>query len=104
MKKKFIYTVIVLLAVTSFSYAQEKRAKYCRVTIKKTFVYKVSLDLGTADLFKDSSMVNSLDSVKTNKNDVDVLDCMSRNGWSLVASLSNPGIKKIEFYFKKDIR
>ena len=102
MKKRFIYTLLILFAATSFSYAQEKTDKYCVVTVKKELGYRVSIDMGTrGTYFKDSSLTNNLKAITSTKNDVDLLDEMSRLGWTLASSEFIIQTVKQVFYFKK---
>ena len=102
MKKKISQTIIILLAGVGVLSAQEQMDKYCKISIKRNFGYRVSIDTGTPGLFfKDSAMISGLQQVITSKNDIDVIDSMSSLGWSLVTSsflYKNTGR---EFYFKK---
>ena len=89
MKKKWLYTILILFAATHFTYAQEKMDKYCRVTMNRAFAARVSIDAGTPGVyFKDSTIVNSLKQLKADLTETDILDHMSRLGWSFVSSYS----------------
>jgi hypothetical protein len=102
MKKRLFYSIIILLFASNFLYAQNKTDKYCKVIIRKNFGYRPSIEFGTVGLpFKDSTVTNNLQAIKNNKNDVDVLDYMSRNGWILVSTVSYSHTGRLEFYFKK---
>ncbi len=102
MKKRLLYTMVILFAATHFSDAQEKMDKYCTVTIKWVWSRRISIDAGTPGLyFKDSVLVKDLQQIKADITETDVLDHMSRLGWSFVSSYSLYRGGGLVMYFKK---
>ncbi|HLK30855.1 MAG TPA: hypothetical protein VKT28_19925 [Puia sp.] len=105
MKKIFIIAVTFGTAI-NFCFAQTKIEKYCAVTYIPVIAAKVkiSVNFGNPNMYiKDSSIMKSLMAINSFKNEIDVLDYMSRNGWSLISILPwgqfNFGRT---FYFKKE--
>jgi hypothetical protein len=105
MKKKLFYTAsAAILFSVNCCLGQEKIDKYCAVYLNRTAVflnraYKVKawVNLGewVAEI-KDSTIRSNLLLVNHFQNDVDILDYMSKLGWSVV-SMPSLGI----IYFKK---
>lgn len=86
-----------------FCFGQDdKIEKYCEVCISKTAIQqKASINFGDKNIyFKDSSVKNDLLAVNNFKNAVDVLDYMSKLGWSLVSTTAY-GYGLQFFYFEK---
>ena len=89
MKKNILLAFIFLLASVSFSFAQDKADKYCRVTIipKSGFTNKrvASIYFGTEKslfIVKDSVAMEKLKKVNNLTSEVDVLNYMSQLGWT----------------------
>ena len=97
MKKK----LISCLAAIFFSYccfSQAKVEKFCEITIN-TFRH-VSLDFGNDHAYiRDSAIRAELNMVTGFNNTVDILNYMTRLGWTLVSSSATD--RRKVFYFKK---
>jgi len=100
MKIKSLLASILLFAVVHICFGQENFEKYCEVT---TVRGRIEVNLGYPNLyFKDSTVKNRLLAVKNFDNDVDVLDYMSKIGWTLVSITPVGQFNSFRvFYFKK---
>jgi len=100
MKKKLIIPFVAFLSVINICFGQEKIEKYCEITV---ISQRVSINIGNPNAyFRDSTLKNTLLSLNKFNNAVDVLDFMSKLGWSLISTtVYGPGVRVNHFYFKK---
>lgn len=98
--KYFLLVAISFLGMSSRSYSQEKRIeKYCEVSL--TSYGKASFDLGTINEcdFKDTTIRLNVQQVLKLKTTGNILNYMSKIGWSLVTIAIIDYTKY--FYFKR---
>ncbi len=102
MKKTILLLIILIALLTGFASAQIKTDKYCQVIVARK---RAKISFGAdRDLFKlkDTSAMQQLNFVNYLTTEADVLNYMSKLGWSLV-NVHSAGPYTLEefFYFKK---
>ncbi len=101
--KKLILAVACFLTV-SVLFAQEKVERFCEVSIYfgKSKQFQITIDLGDtqSSTFKDENIIKNLNKVKSFNSVVDIMNFMSKSGWTLV-SVNNLSWNTL-FYYKKD--
>jgi hypothetical protein len=100
MKKKLFFTTTLIIFAVSFVFAQEKIEKYCEVSVEGG---RVHMNFGNPQMyFRDSAVKAGLLEVNHFNNSVDVLNYMSKLGWTFVTVVPY-GLYSIGdlYYFKK---
>ena len=97
MKKK-LFSCLATFFLSYSCFCQNKVEKFCEITVN-TF-HHVSLDFGNDHAYiKDSSIRTELNMVTGFSNTVDILNYMTKLGWTLVSSSATD--RRKVFYFKK---
>ena len=112
---KFALTVVIFFSLATITYGQNKAEKYCEVTSKHAFGKRIvaSISFGYENpLSTDTSTSEIIEFIKTSKfkSDVDILNFMTSQGWSLRSSCSYEDVSNgtsfgstFFFYFAKMI-
>ena len=100
MKKKLFFTTALIIFAVCFVFAQEKIEKYCEVSVEGS---RVIMNFGSPQMyFRDSTVKASLLEVNHFKKSVDILDYMSKLGWTFVTVVPY-GLYSLRdlYYFEK---
>jgi hypothetical protein len=100
MKKKLFFTTALIIFAVCFVCAQEKIEKYSEVSVEGG---RAHMNFGNPQMyFRDSTIKNSLLEVNHFTNSVDVLDYMSKLGWTFITVVPHGLYSTGDlYYFKK---
>ncbi|TWI94221.1 hypothetical protein JN11_04827 [Mucilaginibacter frigoritolerans] len=101
MKKTILLLVILIILLVGFASAQNKIDKYCQVVVFAKARISIG-DIKQLFALKDTSEYEKLKLVNRLKNTIDVLNYMSKLGWTVVNIHANGVANSVEvLYFKK---